>query len=96
MIGDWVQSKKNLGFDSVQRIRSGIDTTILWDPYAAIATHKFYFNMAELRILAARVQQPRMIFKQEMVQFKMPGEKRKFALLNLVKQELFYGKLLKL
>jgi len=73
VVADWVQSKWNLGFDSVQHNRSGIDATILWEPFAAIATHKFYFDAAALRILAGRVQRPRVVFQQELIQFKMPG-----------------------
>jgi hypothetical protein len=73
LLDDWVQTKQKLGFDSVQHNRQGFDVTVLWDPFAAIATHKFFLDAAALRLLAERVSSPRQTFKQEFVQFKLPG-----------------------
>ena len=74
LTGNWVQSKISQGFDSVQLNRSGLDVTVLWDPFPAIATHKVILDVAALRILAGKVQAPRQVFKQEFVQFKLPGK----------------------
>jgi hypothetical protein len=54
-------------------LSAGIDALVVWDPFPLIATHKLFLDVAALRILAAKVNRQRGLFKPELVQCKLPG-----------------------
>jgi hypothetical protein len=51
----WSGSKMQDGYDSVQYSKDGWDCTVLWCPYALIATHKVYLNKDALIRIAAEM-----------------------------------------
>ena len=49
LLMDWVSAKMNDGFDCVQHNKAGLDNTVIWDPFALLATHKVFLDTAALR-----------------------------------------------
>jgi hypothetical protein len=71
------------GFDSVQYFKDGWECTVLWYPYALIATHKVYLNKdALIRIAAAMSNSRRRLCKPQFVKFKKTKGNGSFVTIN--------------
>ena len=95
---DWSAEKATEGFDSVQYYNEGWECTVVWDPFALIATHKIHLDKTGLqRIASLMPNSQRVIHSPEIVKFVSRGTLKLTTFVNfelLISSKIFFNSLI--